>query len=100
MKAVVTGFVVLMSFVSSTALACNPREAQFIGRVVAKTVTVENTCALTFGEFSYYGESIVCPLDIDEVSTLSIKDDSCKLEVGDEVSGVLSVDGNSDVSWQ
>ena len=87
-----------ISFSGSLSLACSPREAQFIG-LVESTRTVltnqgEKECLFKISstEMKYYGESFICPLDIDEVSSLELKDDSCTLKAGDSVSGVLSVD--------
>ena len=85
-------FVVLASvFVAQMSLACLQQEAQFIGSV--KNFQNQrgehiNSCSYEI-EFSMYNPSYVCPLDIDEVSSLRFADDSCQQQDGNQVSGVL-----------
>ena len=76
----------LFTVIALPAFACL-EEAQFIGTITEyKKVATE--CSYKI-DFSMYNESMVCPLNSGEASTVEFKDESCVLKDGDQVSGVL-----------
>lgn len=74
---------ILMS--STASQACSQYEAQFFGKV---TTYDSATCQYTL-QFSSFQGHILCPLDNLEASSTKLLDKSCKLEIGDQISGVL-----------
>ena len=81
--------IVLIASILSAQIsfACVQQEAQFIGNV-KNFQSVGSNCSYGI-DFTMFNSSFVCPLDIDEVSTLRFADKSCQLKDGDQVSGVM-----------
>jgi hypothetical protein len=83
---------ILMS--SSPALACGPEVAQFIADVGQVTPLVGGGC-----EFKVemdlrkpnhqFSPMFTCPLDIDLLSTYPVRQETCTVKQGEQVSGVL-----------
>lgn len=75
------------------SLACDPREAQFIGKAVNVRQTIDEkgakTCSFQVDHFTHFSASYVCPLVVGEAISLIITDAGCLVKAGDEVSGVL-----------
>jgi hypothetical protein len=90
MKALATLGLIAVSFMASDfALACSPAEAQFIGEVTSVQKS-GGKCLIQVGNFSFYNESGVCPLDQVEATEASIAVESCNVKVGAPASGYLS----------
>ena len=77
---------------AALAPACEPQEAQFIGKV--KNISeiqkseVSSECSFQI-EVSTYNMSGTCPLDIDFVQPYVFQDLFCTKKNGDAVSGIL-----------
>lgn len=87
----------------SVSLGCSPAEAQFIGKVksINKVIASDGSmnCTIQVGEFRFYQDSLVCGLDQSIAQSLILPARSCSLQVGDEVSGILSLDQDGNVTW-
>ncbi|MES2966052.1 MAG: hypothetical protein V4760_19375 [Bdellovibrionota bacterium] len=77
---------------SLPALSCAPEEAQFIGQVTSTETNDLGVCMIKVGNFSFYNESKICPLNSVDAINLAIPVSDCTMKTGDEVSGVISVD--------
>ena len=103
MKSLTMLAVAVVTLIGTLSFACSPYEAQFIGKVtvINKAVGSDGSaqCSVQVGEFRFYQESMVCPLDQSIAQSLVIPARSCDLQVGEEVSGILSVDDAGNVKW-
>ena len=104
MKAIISSAVAVVSLAGSIALSdCVAYEAQFIGKVteINKVVGENGTldCTVKIGEFRFFQENMLCPLDESTASSVLAPARSCDLKVGEEVSGILSVDNDGRVKW-
>jgi hypothetical protein len=88
----------LTALVSLSVFACN-QEGQFIGTVKNfREIQKSESSRECFYAINYlqFNSSYICPLDIDEVSSLEFQDFSCSLKNGDQVSGVMVKFENSE----
>lgn len=82
---------IITFLISIPAFSCQ-QEAQFIGKITdyTKTRIDQNLFDCTYKiNFTMFNESVVCPLDIDEVTLVEFKDENCSLKNDDQISGVL-----------
>ena len=103
MKLLIVSALAAVSLIGSLSFACSPYEAQFIGKVtvINKALSSDGNvqCTIQVGSFRFYQESMVCPLDESTAQSLNLPARSCDVQVGEEVSGILSVDENGNVTW-
>jgi hypothetical protein len=83
---------ILMS--SSPALACGPEVAQFIADVGQVTPLAGGGCEFKIEidlrkPNHQFSPILTCPLDIDLLSTYPVRQETCTVQQGAQVSGVL-----------
>lgn len=94
MKLLICGLTLMLSV---TTLACEPQEAQFIGKVKNYSVNQRSeTTAECYFQIDYImlNPSSICPLVIGEVSLTQFPDMDCSMKNGDNISGVLTKKGD------
>lgn len=88
---------------TANSFACEAFEAQFIGTVTGVQRKTFNSklvaCEIQVKNFRFFQEHQLCPLDHADASRLWLKDDTCSIKFGDEVSGVMSVKTDGSVDW-
>lgn len=94
--------IIILSFLLSLNLhASCVAEAQFIGKIstvgIITTDTGVTDCYFSVDDFSTYNQNNTCPLSEDEAAHAKIVNYDChlNLSVGDDVSGVMVKDANS-----
>ncbi|MBN8540886.1 MAG: hypothetical protein J0L82_10910 [Deltaproteobacteria bacterium] len=79
---------------SSPALACGPEVAQFIADVGQVTPLAGGACEFKIDldlrkPHHQFSPMFTCPLDIDLLSTYPVRQETCTVQQGEQVSGVL-----------
>jgi hypothetical protein len=98
MKALFAIATASITLATATSYACSPAEAQFIGKV-ASIKQEGSGCTIRVDSFRFYQESMLCPLDASTLSSMDLPSRSCNLQVGEEVSGIASLDSQGNISW-
>lgn len=100
-------FSILITVVGFKASALCLGEAQVIAPIISTQTDRLHSCRvyIDLSKVRVYNESMVCPLDINEVVTNGVEvglkaDLSCRLLIGDELNGIIVKTKKNSIIWE
>ncbi|OUR99589.1 hypothetical protein A9Q84_00790 [Halobacteriovorax marinus] len=87
--------IALLILASQSTFACNNFEALIVAKITEIKTISTGTCLVSVGDFSYFREHALCPLDMSEIlnSGITLEGINCEKSIGDSIDGVVISNG-------